>query len=137
MKYRRFDHTADIGVRIFGETLKSLFEHGAEALFSLISGGGSAEKSEIVTLAIAGDTLEDLFMNWMKRLLFEFNGNERLIIRAVILSLSENALEAELWVVPFDPRIHEIQNEIKAVTYHGLIVEKRGEGWFAQVVFDV
>ena len=137
LKYHLFDHTADIGVRIFGKSLENLFEHAAEALFSLIVQGGSSEKNDVTTLCVTGETLEHLFMNWMRALLMQFSIKERIVLRVRIVALSENALEAELHTSSFDPDCHEIQHEIKAVTYHGLVVEKRGNGWFAQVVLDV
>jgi len=32
---------------------------------------------------------------------------------------------------------HTLKTEIKAVTYHGLEVKKTGQGWEAQVIFDI
>jgi len=36
----------------------------------------------------------------------------------------------------FDPRRHQLIEEIKAVTYHRLAVENTAAGWRATVVFD-
>jgi len=36
MHYRLFDHTADLGVEVFGKTRKDLFVNAAAALFDLL-----------------------------------------------------------------------------------------------------
>ena len=32
---------------------------------------------------------------------------------------------------------HELDMEIKAITYHGLKVERDGDGWLAEVIVDI
>ena len=36
-----------------------------------------------------------------------------------------------------DPKRHELDAEVKAVTYHGLRVEPPAEGWLAEVIVDI
>ena len=38
---------------------------------------------------------------------------------------------------PVDPARHEFDMEIKAITYHGLKVERDGDGWLAEVIVDL
>ena len=38
---------------------------------------------------------------------------------------------------PVDPERHELDMEIKAITYHGLKVERDGDGWLAEVIVDL
>ena len=52
-------------------------------------------------------------------------------------SLSQTRLEATLGTYPFDPRIHEILREIKAVTYHQIEVTDKSGIWEARVIFDL
>ena len=32
---------------------------------------------------------------------------------------------------------HELDHEVKAVTHHGLILRREGEGWLAEVILDI
>ena len=32
---------------------------------------------------------------------------------------------------------HELDMEVKAITYHGLKVEREGDGWLAEVIVDL
>ena len=38
---------------------------------------------------------------------------------------------------PFDPERHPLSHEVKAITYHGLIVESSEGGWLAEVIVDI
>ena len=38
---------------------------------------------------------------------------------------------------PIDPERHELDMEVKAITYHGLKVERDGDGWLAEVIVDL
>jgi SHS2 domain-containing protein len=54
-----------------------------------------------------------------------------------VSKISSDSLEAEVKGESYDARRHDLQSEIKAATYHGLQIERKGEGWEAQVIFDV
>ena len=38
---------------------------------------------------------------------------------------------------PIDRRRHEMDMEVKAITYHGLKVQRDGDGWLAEVIVDI
>ncbi len=46
-------------------------------------------------------------------------------------------LEAAAWGEPMDPSRHELNHEVKAITYHGLKVEQTADGWLAEVIVDI
>ena len=41
------------------------------------------------------------------------------------------------FAVPLDPKRHRLLHEIKAITYHGLKVERTARGWQAEVIVDI
>jgi len=53
------------------------------------------------------------------------------------VKIHELSLEATAWGNVFDPNIHTMKTEIKAVTYHQLEVARSDQGWQAQVIFDI
>jgi SHS2 domain-containing protein len=53
------------------------------------------------------------------------------------ISVQNGLLKATINGEVFSSEKHEILREIKAVTYHQLILEKRDNCWFAQVIFDL
>jgi SHS2 domain-containing protein len=62
---------------------------------------------------------------------------EGLIFGRFQVNLKDLALEATAWGEVFDPEIHTMKTEIKAVTYHLLEVVEADQCWKAQVIFDI
>ncbi len=52
-------------------------------------------------------------------------------------TVSDTHLEATLRGEKLDPERHQLGQEIKAVTYHKLVVEEREGKWYGQVVLDI
>ena len=136
-KYKLIDHTADFGIHVFGTDPVELFANAAFATFDMLTEIDSLKSLEAATIRVTGDDWPDLMVNWLRELLYFWNGKELLVKKVKILALSENKLSANVELDPFDPDRHEIKIEIKAVTYHQIQVSSGPEGWEARVIFDV
>jgi SHS2 domain-containing protein len=135
--YRTFDHTADLGLVINGESEEKLFANAAFAVFDIITDLKRAEARDARRIAVEGDSREDLLINFLREVLYLYNGERWLLREIRIVRLSEKGLEAEALGEPFDEQKHEICKEIKAVTYHQAEVRQTTAGWTARVIFDV
>jgi SHS2 domain-containing protein len=136
-KYRLIDHTADFGIHVFGSDSKELFANAAWAMFDLITEIDSLKGMDSCNIKISGDDWSDLMVNWLREILFLWNGKEMLVKMAHILSLSKNDLSAKVVFDQYDPDLHIITTEIKAVTYHQIQVNSGFSGWEAKIIFDV
>ena len=96
---------------------------------------GGKERVKIRTLQ--GANVEDLLVNFLRELLYWFNGLGWVLNRSSILVCGNKKLVVQCMVEPYHPERHLIKTEIKAVTYHQLAVEKTKTGWEARVIFDV
>jgi SHS2 domain-containing protein len=134
--YALLDHTADLGIHVRGEDLKDLFETAARALMHLMIGGESQAETTDMKITVSGQDLPDLLVRWLGEILYLFEGEDLVVTFIHIDSLSLTRLDAALKSVPFDPTVHEIHSEIKAVTYHQVQVIKKESVWEAQVIFD-
>jgi SHS2 domain-containing protein len=135
--YEFFEHTADIGIRVKAEDLKTLFENAALAMFEIISeknktAAGSTEK---INLKQKADNLDELFINWLNELLSLSSAKELIFSGFQIKKIGENNLEAVLTGTSI--KNYKINTEIKAATYHQLKLEKVLSGWQAEVILDV
>ena len=137
MKYRLIDHTADFGLHVYGSDPKELFANAAHTMFDLITDVGKLEGLDDCNIRVEGDDCPDLMVNWLRELLYFWNGKEMLVKTAEILSLSENDLSAKLIFDQYAPDRHVIKTEIKAVTYHQIQVISGPSGWDAKIIFDV
>lgn len=137
MRYRLLDHTADLAIQVFGTDLKELFANAAEAMFEQILDTSTVQGREQTGIEVTGTDWPDLMVNWLKELLFLWNGREMLVKTTDILSLREYNLAAKVTSDPYDPDRHVIDSEIKAVTYHQIEVMSGPRGWESRIVFDV
>ncbi|MES0446520.1 MAG: archease [Desulfobacterales bacterium] len=137
MKYRLIDHTADFGLHVYGSDSKELFANAAYAMFDLITDVGKLEGLDDCNIQVEGDDWPDLMVNWLRELLYFWNGKEMLVKTADILSLSESDLSAIVKFDQYAPDRHIIKTEIKAVTYHQIQVISGPSGWDAKIIFDV
>ncbi|MDB9822787.1 archease [Deltaproteobacteria bacterium] len=135
--YNLLDHTADLGVEITGSGLIDLFEKAGETLLHLIFITRPAESTDTKKISISGNDLPDLMVRWLTEILYLFEGENLVVTSITIDSLSSADLKATLTTAPFDPKVHEIIREIKAVTYHQIAVTDETGIWTARVIFDL
>jgi SHS2 domain-containing protein len=140
-KYRYFDHTADIGVEVYGHDAASLFANAGEALFDALlemePGEIAPENVRDTFIQVQGDDWADLMINWLKELLYLFNERQQVLVHTRIGSLSEHALVAVAATRDFQPGRDRAGQEIKAVTYHQIQAGPDGDRWRARVILDV
>ena len=133
--YRYLDHTADLGIEVSGKTIPKLLENVGLAIFETqIRGKIRRDKEQSVRLK--SDSMEDLFIDWCRELLYYFS------VHAFIpcdydISVEDLSLHAHLRGDTFDAARHHIRIEIKNPTYHDLKVEKNEQGFLARIIFDV
>ena len=135
--YRLIDHTADFGLEIWGDDETALFEEAAKALFDLISDPAAFKADHSRSVEVKGDDWPDLMVNWLRELLYMFNGEEQMVGKVAVTAINETRLQATVASDDFDPQHHDIKTEIKAVTYHQIDVGPCEGGWRARVIFDI
>jgi len=136
-KYKLIDHTADFGIQVFGSDSQALFTNAALALFDVITEMGALRGDDSCNIRASGADWSDLMINWLREILYLWNGREMLVKSVQVLSLSENNISAKIYFDAYKPDRHIIKTEIKAVTYHQIQVRSSPSGWEARVIFDI
>jgi len=135
--YEIFDHTADLGLRVRATDLNSLFAEAAQALFSVIVADLSAVRPrQAIHLKLAGQARDDLLFDWLDELVYTFE-TRHLVLSEFDVSLHDKGLSATARGEPLDPQRHGLGHEVKAITYHGLKVQRQADGWLAEVILDI
>lgn len=137
MPYTVIDHTADTGVRVWAPDLPSLFAEAARAMFEQITETRRLEANEVVSVAVDGIDRTDLLINWLRELLFLFAGKGLLIKDVRIDAFDDRHVAGQAAGEPYDRQKHDIDTEIKAVTYYGADVKAVTEEWTATIIFDI
>ncbi len=139
MEYKLIDHTADMGMLVAAQSKESLFAFAPLAMMEIILGKGFPRQGEkeIQDISIEGMDLVDLMVRWLGEVLYLFEGKGLVYTGIQDIQIGSQVLAAKIITIPYSPGIHEIQCDIKAVTYHMARVEEAGGHWEAAIIFDV
>src|SRR5688572_31881301 len=136
-KYRLTRRQSELAVRITGGSQADLFANSAFALFDVMAHVDKVEIKERLTLEVEGADRDDLMVNWMRELLYLYQGSGYLLKEFHIQEAKDTSVKAEVFGEKIDPDRHEIKKEILAVAYHQSRMQKTGDQWTAQVIFEI
>lgn len=135
--YETFEHTADLGLRVRAASQNELFADAARGLFSIIVANPERiEPEQEWRCDLAGSRLDELLFDWLNELLYAFE-SQKLLLTEFHIHLAGEKLSALCRGEPWDPQRHQLEHEVKAITYHGLRVEPTTDGWLAEVIVDI
>jgi len=135
--YKRFEHTADIGIQIVSDSMSELYLNAGFALIDSITYTESLNGISQRIVKIDADNPQELLMNWLRELLSFWVIDDLFVMPKDMQSISETHLSCLCFVTEFDPTHHDIKNDIKAVTYHDLDVSYHNGKWQTKIIFDV
>ena len=135
-KYRILEHTADVGIEAKGKTLKKAFENAASGMLSIMTEPEKVEEKEFYSLKVKGKDEKELLVAFLSELLYKYEVNDFLPKRVNISLLTDKDLKAEVYGEKIDLKRHTIDTQIKAITYHQLVIEKNKD-WKIRVIFDI
>lgn len=132
-----FEHTADLGLRVEAADREQLFAEAALGLFEVICGDlAQVRPGREQVFRLAGDDPAYLLFDWLSELLYTFE-TQRLLFCSFRVRFDASGLEAVASGETYDPGRHRLAHEVKAITYHGLAVERTPRGWAATVIVDI
>ncbi len=129
--YRWVDHTAEVELRIDSPTQAGVFEEAVDALAELGADELAGPPVEVDVAAEAHDRA-GLLAAWLEELVFLAESQGFVAERVKTLTLGESGLSATV-----EGRRGTVRHLVKAVTYHGLSLERSNGTWHARVVLDV
>jgi len=130
------NHTADVGIIAYGDSMNQAFANAAQATFSLITDLENVQEVIHRNLNIAAPDKESLLVKWLNELIYLFDTEYIIFKRFDISQLSDTRLKARGYGEKVDQARHQIKNEIKAATYH-LLEIKQDNGYRVQVILDI
>lgn len=138
--YREYDfieHTGDIGIRVYGQTHRDLFQNAFNAFFKILIEPEQVKPSRERMIVVENEGWERLLVSWLSEFLYMFETDHWLFRTCDIQSLDENHVQAVGRGEKFDPKRHEIKTEVKAVTYHQLSIQKKNGLWETNIILDI
>lgn len=136
-KYVALDHTGDIRLKVMGKSLPDLFINAAYALFDTITEADKIDAQLSDEIEVAGIDREELLVNWLSELNYLFVTEGKLFNRFEIERFKDTELFGRAIGEKFNSHKHPLRTEIKAVTFHDLLIKKLGDHWETNIVFDI
>jgi len=140
-KFKMIEHTADIGIDVYGSTVLDLFVHSAKGMFAIISGNANTKIEEDFSCEVnlQGEDFEDMLVTWLSELLFICETKRVILTSFNIGKVSKHHIEAGVKGRKIEHLGLKIEKEIKAVTYHNLEIKKNKITgiWQTRIIFDI
>ncbi len=129
--YRWIAHTGEAELAIDAGSEEEVFADALAALAELLADGGEEHPTR-VEVAASGADRAALLADWLSELLFIAETRSFVPHRLERIELTETAAHGTIAGHTGHP-----SPIVKAVTYHGLVLEPVEGGWRARVVLDV
>ncbi len=133
-RYKVMDHTADLMIRSFGETLEECFANAGYALFDQTVDLSNVDLIQKVHFEISEEVIEDRLYSFLSELLF-IEDCDNLILKEIKVSFEGQKIICNARGEHLDRSKHRTRSEIKAVTYHMLDIDTKTPS--VTVIFDV
>jgi len=131
------NHTSDLGLNVFAESLPELFTAAGRALMKLMVELDSVKPLDQRNLEVQADEIDLLFREWLSELLALFHNEEFLVSRITRVRIHNSQMSALVYGEKFDKIRHKIRRELKSITYHQLGVKFDGKRYIGTFIIDV
>jgi SHS2 domain-containing protein len=131
------DHTADIGIVVYGADIKELFANAALGLFNLIADLDGLNENIKRDVEMSAEDVEVLLVEWLNELIYISDVEHVIFKRFEINSFSNTEIKATCYGEKIKPDQKRLKREIKAATYHMLRIDKENNGYKVQIIFDI
>ncbi|MCX5922321.1 MAG: archease [Candidatus Dependentiae bacterium] len=143
--FESLSHTADIKIRVYGDTLEELFRHALIGMFQTVGPQAPdcvVRDGRLVCMqlpqhhSVEVESLdyESLLVDFLSHALYLSDVHNEAYLDVVIEQLTPTFIKASLHGVKITG--FEVV-EIKAVTYHDLEIKQINGAWQAIIVFDI
>lgn len=136
-KFDVTDHTADIGIAAYGESMAELMANAAYGMVSLMTDSGNIHRKLSKTIELQEVDGVALLVKWLNELLYVFEVEGLLFSSFNIVMHGETSMTAICLGENYDPARHHVEREIKAATYHSLEIAKEMGGYSTRIIFDI
>lgn len=133
------DLTSDVMFEAFGQTLEQVLEASAEAMFAVICDIKKVEPQKPLIVEVSATDEKRLLYEFLSTLLTDSEINGLFLSRFKVKNIHVQddgfAMKAEAFGERMSPE--KGGTVVKGVTYYGLMLEKTGEHYRAQVAMDI
>jgi len=138
------EHTADVYIKAWGDSLEEAFEWAAIAMFEVMTDINKVEPKEKHQISVKAEDLLALLYEWLEELLFIFGSKGIVFSKFKVHNITQTEndmymLIGKAWGEPFNVKKHDQRTEVKAVTYSLMEINKSKDlnQWVIKFVLDI
>jgi SHS2 domain-containing protein len=134
--FELFDHTADVGLRVFAPDMNGLIEPAARGLYAVIGELATTGEPQPFSLDLAGDDPALLLRDYLTELLVLFERDQRVVEQLGGQFVAGRlAVRGQQRVVDAGKSVYF--REVKAITYHDLAIRSIPGRYEATIIVDI
>uniref|UniRef100_A0A3B5B4M7 Protein archease n=1 Tax=Stegastes partitus TaxID=144197 RepID=A0A3B5B4M7_9TELE len=118
-KYEYLDHTADVQIHSWGDSLEEAFEQCAMGMFGYMTDTETVEPLDTVEVESEGEDMESLLFHFLDDWLYKFCADLFFVPRVSML------VTCEVWGEEFSLEKHPQGTEVKAITYSAMQIHDK------------
>ncbi|XP_047467510.1 protein archease [Mugil cephalus] len=122
-KYEYLDHTADVQIHSWGNTLEEAFEQCAMGMFGYMTDTETVEPIDTVDVESEGEDMESLLFHFLDDWLYKFSADLFFVpreIKVVHIDRMHFKIRSIGWGEEFSLQKHPQGTEVKAITYSAM-----------------
>ncbi len=129
---------ADIAFEVTAPTLNKLFEEAAMACSDIMVDPKTVKAKVKKIIKLKADNLDNLLLDFLNELVF-LKDTKGLLFNKYFIKVDEKlfSLTAVATGEKIDRKNHDLRNDLKAITMHMFILEKRGKQWYNRIIVDI
>ncbi len=138
--FEELDHTADTGLRVFGESRDQCLARLVLGFTAMCLGEAAPALTAEISQPLEIEAADDVSMavDVLRELLYIFDTEHRLPAACIVHRFdAASGVLLELAMAPFEEEAFPEMTDLKAVTWHDAVFERCSDQWTAEIIFDV
>jgi SHS2 domain-containing protein len=133
---REIDHSGDVGLDIRGVSRAELLENATRGLCALMTW---SRIDPVVSrrIEVRAGNFTDLVVDWLSAVILSSATHAELYAEAALEIAEDGVAKGVLLGAPLDAEHHQLRFDVKAATYHDILVEHTASGYHARIIFDL
>jgi len=139
MKFKFFEHTADVGTEAYGRDLNELFENAALATSEVMTDTKQIRPSIKKEIKLENNDLGNLLFDFLDEVIY-YKDAEKLLFSKFNVDIKKDKvykLKAVISGEKIDTKRHELRDDVKAVTLYEFELKKSKNGYKARFILDI
>jgi SHS2 domain-containing protein len=133
---REVEYSGDVALEVWGRDRAELLANATRGLCGLMT-WSRVEPGSSRRIEVRAPDLTALLVDWLSAVILAAATHAELYADAAMDDVTDVHAAGALRAAPLDVARHELRFDVKAATYHDVLVEKTADGYRARVVFDL